>query len=161
MRAPLDRFFVRMDLPQLAVTSKDLEDRESRAALRALLDDAIAASPHATPSERAAGTVRMVGPVDVDALVAILPELESAPVGAVAPWTAYCNLLGTHVETDAGSSVALGAYRNALLKVFALLETLPMAEFHRVLTTSVNRTLDAALDTVLDELRSFAHVLAE
>jgi hypothetical protein len=42
-----------------------------------------------------------------------------------------------------------------------VLETLPMPEFHRVLSSSVNRTLDDALANVLDALRTAAHIAVD
>ena len=42
-----------------------------------------------------------------------------------------------------------------------VLSELPMPEFHRVLTSSVNRTLDDALAAALDALRAAAHLVVE
>ncbi len=72
------------------------------------------------------------------------------------PWIVNAHLLGERVEHDGGRSDVLALYRAELVKVFSVLETLPMAEFHRVLSSSVNRTLDDALGAVLDALRAAA-----
>lgn len=162
-RAPLDRLFVRLRVPRLAITAKDLEDRDSRFALRGLVS-AIVDAPVAALDTRPAGTVRLSGAVDVGALEKRLPELEQAPLGSVVPWIVYTQLLGERVDYNgtspsAGSaqaSLVLGMYRTELIKVFSVLETLPMPEFHRVLSSSVNRTLDDALGAVLDALRAAA-----
>ncbi len=164
LRAPLDRFFVRLRMPRLAVTAKDLEDRESRSALRALVDAAIGAQPFAA-EQRGSGVVRLLGALDPNVLRERMPELESAPLGSVLPWSINAQLLGTRIEYDGsadepGSSEVLGMYRNELIDVFNVLETLPLPEFHRVLSSSVNRTLDDALGAVLDALRTAAHVVA-
>jgi hypothetical protein len=45
--------------------------------------------------------------------------------------------------------------------VLSVLSDLPLDEFHRVLTSSVNRTLDEALAQALDVLRGGAHIVAE
>ncbi|HZT12267.1 MAG TPA: hypothetical protein VFA29_05680 [Candidatus Baltobacteraceae bacterium] len=160
-RAPLDRFFVRVRVPRLTVTAKDLEDRDSRFALRALVD-AVLEAPAVPLSERTGGAVRLSGQADVEALRSRAPDLQTAPLGSAAPWIAGAYLLGTAVEYDGGGrSDALGRYREELLKVLAVLETLPLQEFHRVLASSVNRTLDDALAGVIDALRTAAHVAAE
>lgn len=164
VRAPLDRFFVRLRVPRLTITAKDLEDRDSRYALRTMLDE-LAGAPAQPLTERPAGVVRLSGQVDVNAIRARLPELESAPLGSVVPWIVSSQLLGTRVEypsTGSGQaerSEVLGLYRTELVKVFSVLETLPMPEFHRVLASSVNRTLDDALAAVLDALRGAAYSL--
>jgi uncharacterized repeat protein (TIGR01451 family) len=156
VRAPLDRFFVRLRMARLSVTAKDLEDRDSRLALRALVDAVAAAKPEET-GYRPHGIVRFVGDVDVELLRKRAPELDTSPLGSVVPWIINANLIGTRVEYNGGGrSDVLGLYRTELLKVFGVLETLPMPEFHRVLTSSVNRTLDDALGAVLDALRSAA-----
>jgi len=156
VRSPLDRFFVRLRMTRLAVTAKDLEDRDSRLALRALVDAVIASEPQEL-GYRPHGIVRFAGDVDVEMLRKRAPDLDSAPLGSVVPWIVNANLLGTRVEYNGGGrSDVLGLYRTELLKVFGVLETLPMPEFHRVLTSSVNRTLDDALGAVLDALRSAA-----
>src|SRR6185437_9311367 len=104
---------------------------------------------------RPAGIVRLSGAVNLDALRRRAGELENAPLGSVVPWIVNAQLIGERVEYNGGGrSDVLGLYRAELIKVFSVLETLPMPEFHRVLTSSVNRTLDDALGAVLDALRS-------
>jgi hypothetical protein len=143
------------------VTAKDLEDRDSRLALRLLVKELIDSSP-GTQAARETGIVRLRGPVDVEALRFLAPQLETAPLGSVVPWIVSAHILGSVVEYNGESrSNALGEYRSELLKVFTLLETLPMPEFHRVLTSSVNRGLDDALVAVLDALRTAAHVAVQ
>jgi hypothetical protein len=161
IRAPLERLFVRLSMPRLTISARDLEDRDSRFALRALAE-AVIDGPRQELSERPFGTVRFSGAVDVDAVRARLPELQTAPLGAVTPWSLNVQFLGSRFEYNhGGSSDALGSYRNELLKVFGVLETLPMPEFHRVLSSSVNRTLDDALANVLDALRTAAHIAVD
>jgi hypothetical protein len=159
VRAPLDRFFVRLRVPRLAITAKDLEDRDSRFALRGLVA-AVSEAPAAELDARTTGVVRLSGPVDVDALRRRGNELEQSPLGSVIPWIINAHLLGSTIEYNGGGrSDVLGLYRGELIKVFSVLETLPMPEFHRVLSTSVNRTLDDALGAVLDTLRPAAQLV--
>ena len=160
VRAPLERFFVRLRMPRLAITGKDLEDRDSRTALRALLAELVVAPPRSV-AEPPPGIVRIEGPIDSDRLRALIPELDNAPLGAVNPWIINAQLLGSSILHDGTSSDALAAYRSETLNVFSLLSELPMEEFHRVLTTSVNRGLDDALAAVLDALRGAAHLAVE
>ncbi|MFN2449077.1 MAG: hypothetical protein ABR508_04685 [Candidatus Baltobacteraceae bacterium] len=166
IRAPLDRLFVRLRVPRLTITAKDLEDRESRFALRDLTS-AVICAPAYPLDERPSGAVRLSGIVDVPALKARYDELEAAPLGAVLPWIVNAQMLGTRIEYNRGGgaghsrSDVLGLYRNELLKVFGVLETLPIPEFHRVLSSSVNRTLDDALGAVLDALRAATPVAVD
>ena len=160
-RAPLDRFFVRLRVPRLTITSKDLEDRESRDAMRDIVD--IVSRREASPAKaRPPEIVRMRGPVDVDILRQWAPQLATAPLGSVVPWILNAQMLGTTIEYNGGSTNdALAAYRSEMIRVFTLLETLPMPEFHRVLGSSVNRTLDETLGNVLAALRDAAHVAVQ
>lgn len=160
VRAPLDRLFVRLRIPRLSVTAKDLEDRDARYALRELVA-ALGNAPPSEPQTRPAGLVRLTGTIDREALRSLAGELERAPLGAVAPWIVNAHLVGTHLTYEGGSSDAPGRYRTELLEVFSLLGTLPMQEFHRVLGTSVNRSLDDALAALLEALRDAARVGVE
>jgi uncharacterized repeat protein (TIGR01451 family) len=160
MRAPIDRFFVRLRMPRLSVTAKDLEDRDSRFALRALVDELLLAPVQTAPAVRD-GVVRIYGAIDVDLLHALSSELESAPLGAVTPWVINAHLLGTTIVHDGSSNDILGRYRGEVLKVLTVLSELPIDEFHRVLTTSVNRSLDESLGGVLEALRGVAHLAVE
>ncbi len=60
IRAPLDRLFVRLRVPRLQITAKDLEDRESRFALRDLVA-AVLEAPAEPLNERPSGIVRLSG----------------------------------------------------------------------------------------------------
>jgi uncharacterized repeat protein (TIGR01451 family) len=160
MRGPLDRFFVRLRMPRLAVTAKDLEDRDSRFALRALVDQVVATPAHGAPELRP-GVVRLEGKVDVEQLRTMSGELEAAPLGAVTPWVINAYMLGTTIAYDGTTSESLGRYRGEILKVLTVLSELPIDEFHRVLTTSVNRSLDESLAGVLETLRGVAHLTVE
>ena len=166
IRAPLDKLFVRLRVPRLSITAKDLEDRESRSALTELAQAVLAAPAHEL-DDSFSGVVRLSGNLDTDALRARLKDLETAPLGSAAPWIVMAQMLGTRIEYAAGygagrsRSDVPGLYRNELLKVFGVLETLPMTEFHRVLSSSVNRTLDDALGAVLDALRAASPVAVD
>jgi len=160
LRAPLDRFFVRLRMPRMSVTAKDLEDRESRFAMRTLLDQVVLA-PSAEPLAPPRGVVRLEGSVNVDILRALSPELDSAPLGAVTPWVISAQLLGEVILRDDLRDESLGRYRAEVLKVLTVLSELPIDEFHRVLTTSVNRSLDESLASVIGALRGAAQATVE
>lgn len=155
VRAPLDRLFVRLHMPQIAVTANDLEDADSRAALQQLLAALDVEKPGGEDGE---GATRVVGPIDLAALHALAPQLESAPLGSVTPWLVCAHLLGTTVVRDGVRSEAFGTYRRELLDVLTRLSDLPVPEFHRTLTSSVNRSLDEALAAALAALREAAPV---
>ncbi len=160
MRAPLEKLFVRLRMPRLQITGKDLEDRDSRDALVNLVNDIIFA-PSARPKTPPEGIIRVEGSVELDVVRSLLPELEAAPVGAVTPWLINAQLLGTTIYNDGNRSDSLENYRAELLNVLTVLNELPIEEFHRVLTSSVNRTLDDALAQVLEALRGAAHIAVE
>ncbi|MEO9169819.1 MAG: hypothetical protein ABI282_06410, partial [Candidatus Baltobacteraceae bacterium] len=160
LRAPLEKLFVRLRMPRLSITGKDIEDRESRDALRNVLGD-LALVPSGSPSAPARDLVRVEGAIELDVVRSLHVELESAPLGAVTPWLINAQLLGTTTYHDGERSDSLETYRAELLNVFSVLAELPMVEFHRVLTSSVNRNLDEALGSVLDALRGAAHIARE
>ncbi|MBV9270435.1 MAG: hypothetical protein JO165_05030, partial [Candidatus Eremiobacteraeota bacterium] len=160
-RAPLERFFVRLRVPRLTVSAKDLEDREARQALQTIVRIAVGREP-SQGATRPPEVVRLRGPLDAGVLRQLAPQLTTSPLGSVVPWTINAQMLGSAIEYDGGSTNdVLRAYRDELIRVFALLETLPMPEFHRVLGSSVNRTLDDALSNVLAALRDAAHVAVQ
>jgi len=142
-------------MPRLSVTAKDLEDRESREALMDLVD----ALPEAASEGPSEGVVRLEGALDLDRLRALRAELDAAALGSVTPWLAGAELMGTSIVNEGGRSDVLGRYRAELRGVLAVLHELPLPEFHRVLTSSVNRTLDEALVATIDALRGAAHLV--
>jgi uncharacterized repeat protein (TIGR01451 family) len=154
---PLDKFFVRLRMPRLTVTAKDLEDRESREALLDLVAATIA-NPPVADSAPVGDAVRLQGPLDLDELRALHAQLEPAALGEVTPWILGANLMGTTIVREGSQSDTLGRYRDELRGVLDRLSELPMPEFHRVLTSSVNRTLDEALAATIDALRAAAHL---
>jgi len=160
LRAPLEKLFVRLRMPRLTITGKDLEDRESRDALHTLVD-LLSTAPGGTPEPGPEGITRVTGAIELDVVRALVPELGAAPLGAVQPWLINAQLLGTTLYHDGEQSEELEHYRAELLNVLTVLSELPMEEFHRVLTTSVNSTLDDALVLVLNALRGAARVATE
>ncbi len=159
MRAPLERLFVRLRMPRLTITSKDLEDRDARLALRRATDRLFSADPAQTLPPRAAGNLRIEGSVDVATFKPLLAELDASPIGSATPWMINAQVLGTSITTDDGIDTAIASYRAQLLDIFGVLSELPLDEFHRVLASSVNRTLDDALTAVLQTLRTAAHLV--
>ncbi len=160
LRVPLERLFVRLRMPRLSVSGKDIEDRESRDALRQFVADATSLCA-AEPPLRGAGVLRIEGSIDCNALERLAAELDTAPLGAVTPWLTNVALLGSATDRDGERSGVLRAYRDELFGVFSVLNDLPIEEFHRVLTSSVNRRLDESLAEVLGALRGAAHSVFE
>ena len=160
LRAPLEKLFVRLRMPRLTITGKDLEDRESREALQDVVES-LSFAPTASPRATGEGTVRVSGAIELDVVQSLLPDLESAPLGAVTPWLLNAQLLGTTIYHGSERSEALETYRGELLHVLSVLSELPIEEFHRVLTSSVNRTLDGALANAIDALRGAAQIALE
>jgi hypothetical protein len=160
LRAPLEKLFVRLRMPRLTITGKDLEDRESREALRDVVEG-LSFAPTASPHAPADGVVRVTGAIELDVVRALLPDLESAPLGAVTPWLLNAQLLGTTIYHGGDRSDALESYRDELLHVLSVLSELPIEEFHRVLTSSVNRTLDDSLAQAIESLRGATQIALE
>ncbi len=160
LRAPLEKLFVRLKMPRLTITGKDLEDRESRDALRDVVES-LSFAPSASPQPPSDGIVRISGQVETDVVRALLPDLESAPLGAATPWLVNAQVFGTTIYHGSERADALESYRGELLHVLSVLNELPLEEFHRVLTSSVNRTLDEALAQAIGSLRGAAQIAIE
>jgi len=160
VRGPLDKFFVRLRMPRLTVTAKDLEDGQSREALHDTIAETLDHPPVAEGAPEG-DVVRLQGPIDLDVLRALQTTLDGAALGSVTPWLIGAELMGTTIVRADSRSDLLGRYRDELKNVFGVLAELPMPEFHRVLTSSVNRTLDDALAAAVDALRAAAHIAAE
>jgi len=151
MRGVIDRLFIKMRMPRYALTSKDLEDRASRAALL----DLVNALEDASPSDEihpGDATVILEGPIDVTRLTPYLARLESDPLGTATPWLILAELLpSSFVEPRGGES--MNVYRSALITTFTNVAALPQDEFHRVLSGTQNAALDTALRNVRLALR--------
>jgi uncharacterized repeat protein (TIGR01451 family) len=160
LRAPLEKLFVRLKMPRLTITGKDLEDRESRDALRDVVES-LNFAPTTSPEPPGEGITRVTGQIEVDVVSALLPDLESAPLGAVTPWLINAQLLGTGIYHGGERSDVLESYRGEVLHVLSVLNELPIEEFHRVLTSSVNRTLDESLAQAIGSLRGAAQIALE
>lgn len=152
LRGVVDRLFIKMRMPRYALTSKDLEDRASRSALVDLVAVLRSATPVAN-AEAAQTSIVIEGAIDRERIAANLGALESEPLGSARPWLVLSELLGSTISWPAGSSDALGTYRTALVSTLMNVASLPMEEFHRVLTGSKNTSLDAALGDVRAALR--------
>jgi uncharacterized repeat protein (TIGR01451 family) len=158
LRAPLERLFARLRMARrLTITGKDLEDRESRDALRAIVD-VLESAPMAPSMAPAPGIVRLSGPIDLDAVRALAGSIESKPLGAATPWLLNAQLFGRTVYHGSDRADAFESYRNDLVRVLAALDELPLEEFHRVITSSSNRTLDEALAQAIGSLRGSAQL---
>jgi uncharacterized repeat protein (TIGR01451 family) len=160
LRAPLEKLFVRLRMPRLTLTGKDLEDRDSRDALRTLLE-VLSFAPSAPPQGPPAGLVRVGGAIELDVVRSLIPELDASPLGSAIPWLINAQLLGSTIYRDGERADGLEHYRTELLGVLTVLNELPIEEFHRVLIASVNRTLDEALAVVMNDLRGAARIAAE
>ena len=91
-------------------------------------------------------------------LSASLPSLEAAPLGSVVPWLALAPLIGSTIEGGPLRSDAIGRYRDALIAALNNVAQLPLTEFHRVLISSSNASLDEALREVVRTLRDSLEV---
>jgi hypothetical protein len=151
LRATLDRLFIKLRLPRYALTAKDLEDGASRSALRDLLEVVSSGGVRPTALPAPAG-VRISGTIDAAALAASLPLLEAAPLGSVVPWLALVPLVGSTIERAGTHHPELGRYRDALASALNSVAPLPLTEFHRVLISSTNASLDETLRDVVKVL---------
>ncbi|GAC1539683.1 MAG: hypothetical protein NVS2B17_15180 [Candidatus Velthaea sp.] len=152
LRGVVDRLFIKMRMPRYALTAKDLEDRAARSALVDLVAGLRNAAPD-SPIASSSSPIVLEGTVDRERIVTNLGALEGEPLGSARPWLVLAELLPSKISWPAGSSDALGTYRNALLATLMNVASLPIEEFHRVLTGSNNTALDAALGDVRAALR--------
>ncbi len=152
LRSVVDRLFIKMRMPRYALTAKDLEDRASRTALIDLVATLRAATPSAALHD-GDGEIVIDGEIDRERIVTYLGALEADPLGNAQPWIVLAELLGTTITWPGGSSEALAAYRTQLIATLMNVSALPLEEFHRVLTSSANAALDAALGDVRSALR--------
>jgi len=151
MNAPIARLALTLNRPRPVVSSKDIEDGESRMALRSLLD-ALLSTPSSPEFPQDRSVRKLVGNVDLDALAKARVRLDLEPIGAALPWLVNALLLPT-VLLDANSERdLLGAYRERAIESFSTLCELPVEEFHRVIATHSDRELDALLDAALPDL---------
>jgi hypothetical protein len=97
----------------------------------------------------------------LDVIQALAADLASTGLGSVTPWVINGQLLGSTVYHGQEHSDALDHYRTELLRVLSVLNELPLEEFHRVLTSSVNRSLDESLVQVMNALRGAAPIALE
>jgi len=151
LRGVVDRLFIKLRMPRYALTSKDIEDRASRAALMELVHALTEAGPS---DENGSGdaTVVIEGPIDVARLTPHIEPLGNDPLGSARPWLVLAELLPTTFVEPPGSE-AMNAYRSALISTFTNVTALPNEEFHRVLAGTQNSALDAALRDVRAALR--------
>ncbi|GAC1403954.1 MAG: hypothetical protein NVSMB64_06460 [Candidatus Velthaea sp.] len=152
LRGVVDRLFIKMRMPRYALTGKDLEDRAARVALVDLVGVLRGAEPGAAFADAPADIV-LEGAIDRDRIVTNLGALESEPLGSARPWLVLAELLASRISWPSGSSDAIGAYRTALVATLMNVASLPIEEFHRVLTGSKNTALDVALGDVRAALR--------
>ena len=157
----LDRLFVRLRIPRYTLTSKDIEDRDMRFALRTLCAEVARAPVGDDVPDRNDGVVRIGGKLDTNALRLLSTELESAPLGAAVPWLICAMMMGTSIVFEHRVIGSLAGYRDELLAAFSKMQALPLEEFHRVLRDSVNQSLDRALEDVLESLRSATRVVVD
>jgi hypothetical protein len=149
----MNKLFLKMRFPRYVLTAKDLEDRTSRAALGELVD-AIGAAVLGEIPQAQTGLLRLTGSLDSARLAAYRAQLDTAPLGSPVPWIVLAALLPETITANGLSDASLGAYRRALVGAFEGLASLPLEEFHRVLTARANPDLDAKLGAVKDVLRS-------
>ena len=151
LRGVVDRLFIKMRMPRYALTSKDIEDRASRAALMELVHALTEAGP-GDENGSADATVVIEGPINVARLTPHIDPLGSDPLGSARPWLVLAELLPTTFIEPPGSE-AMNAYRSALISTFTNVIALPNEEFHRVLAGTQNAALDAALRDLRAALR--------
>ena len=153
LQSVVNRLWIKLRMPRYALTGKDLEDRASRSALIDLVDALGAAStPQQSTTLFSDDAVVMEGTLEVDRIVAHLTALDSEPLGSAVPWLVLAELLPAEIVAPIRSD-AMSAYRGALVATFKNVAALPNEEFHRVLSGTQNRALDAALREVRSALR--------
>ncbi len=148
-----------MRLPA-TIGADDLESVEERGALVELAD-ALARTGDADETRLAPQSgVRIAGEIARDRVGALLPELETAPLGSVIPWILCAELLGTEIVYRASQSASLQAYRASLLERFASLSEQSPQIFWKALARGEEPLLRERLGNVIDGLRGAAALAA-
>ncbi|MHB8432060.1 MAG: hypothetical protein ACYC8W_09215 [Candidatus Tyrphobacter sp.] len=156
-RKRCERLFVRLPA---TIGADDLESVEERGALVELAD-ALARTGDADETRLAPQSgVRIAGEIARDRVGALLPELETAPLGSVIPWILCAELLGTEIVYRASQSASLQAYRASLLERFASLSEQSPQIFWKALARGEEPLLRERLGNVIDGLRGAAALAA-
>lgn len=153
----VDRLFVRLRLPDVSVTSGDLETQDLRDSLSEVVAT-LAALPRPAPYEREG--LRLVGAIQSEELAAAGAALKAAPVATAAPWLAMTLLLGSSLERDGRVVADLRSYRTALRDELAPLQNLSADEFiYAVQHAPVKDRLVSAREDLLGALSSQSRAL--
>lgn len=153
----VDRLFVRLRLPDVSVTSGDLETQALRDSLSEVVT-MLGALPRPAPYEK--DGLRLIGAIQSEELAAAAAALRTAAVETAAPWLAMTLLLGSSLERDGKVVADLRAYRTALRDELAPLQALSADEFiYAVQHAPVKDRLVSAREELLRALSSQARAL--
>jgi uncharacterized repeat protein (TIGR01451 family) len=153
----VDRLFIKLRLPGVALELHDLETPKSRAALKDLVDVLRTEPTRETPESK--GLV-LGGAVDSYDLGAASAALASAKLVTVAPWTTVAMLLGTSLQRDGVVVGDLGAYRDGVLRALSSLADLGPTEFEEALHRPSDVELEIERESILRSLAAQRHVPA-
>ena len=126
----VDRLFLKLRLPNVALVQDDIETAEYRESL----EDVIAAlrSERGRREPDAAG-LRLVGYVEPRGLAAASATLDRAKLVTAGPWRIAAEMMGTRLERNGRVVADFAAYRETIVSAFEALEELSPTEFEAAL----------------------------
>jgi hypothetical protein len=144
----LDRLFIKLRLPNYAISARDVETPSLRATIERVLTDAGAA--HGMPGESPTATVALRGSFLPHELSDFAERLSPAELAGALPWAALARLMPDETAPAA-------QYRARLIESFDALCDGETNDFLDALA----RQHDAALDGALDALATSLHATAQ
>jgi uncharacterized repeat protein (TIGR01451 family) len=154
----VDRLFVKLRIPGTELQADDLETKQSRASLKALVTALQSAS-----AENGTATMpglRLVGVIAPTELADAAALLERERLVTAAPWRAATLLVGTSLQRDGVQVADFSAYRDALLCAFEEMADLTPTEFESALHQPGDVDLEVERETVVRALADQRRVTA-
>jgi uncharacterized repeat protein (TIGR01451 family) len=153
----VDRLFIKLRLPEVALERDDLETDALRDALRSLLDT-LAHEP--APERLDDSGLRLFGAVEAERLNALSASLEREKLVTAAPWRALSALMGTSLRRDGVVVADFRAYRDALGAALGALTDLSPTAFEAALHEPGDVDLEVERESVLRALAEQRNVPA-
>ena len=153
----VDRLFIKLRLPAVALEREDLETEQLRDSLRTLLDT-LAREP--APERLDDSGLRLFGAVEAERLGALSASLEREKLVTAAPWRALTALMGTSLRRDGVVVADFRAYRDAVGAALGALTDLSPTAFEAALHEPGGVDLEVERESVLRVLAEQRNVPA-
>jgi len=145
----VDRLFLRLRLPGATLHKDDLETKEMRASLKAVIEALRQSPAHGRPDDDG---LRIEGFVDGAVLAESVVMLQRAKLVTAAPWRVLAAMMGTSLRRDGAPVADFAPYRDALLRALSELATLSPTEFEAALHEPTDVELETERESVVRTL---------